>query len=253
MVALGVIALVVAMVCAAMGRLGSRASRLAAVTCADLVRHEGRAIVSGVVEPLPDGLVYAPVSGRSCVWFTSTVVEHWVEHDRDRVRDFDGDGLLHRTEMRPARRGRSRAETRTSARAFLLRDETGSVVVEPAGLRADRLPASVSDSVDGSGPAVPPGVLTVDFAAGAGRSRRSSRYERSETVLVPGERVFICGQVLLRRDGTAVLGGRDLTVSRRPPTACSARNRLRQRGGWLAGMACGLIGVAALLAGSARH
>lgn len=251
MVTVGVIALVVAIVALALARLGGRSAHATEVTCADVPDRRGRAVVCGVVEPLSDGLVYAPVSGRSCVWFTSTVVEYWVERDHDRVRDFDGDGPLHHGEMRPARRGRGRTEKQASQRPFLIRDDTGAVRVDPAGLRVGYLPVSVRDSVSGmpsSG-----GAIAVDFAPGARRMRRSSRFDRTEVVLLPGEQVYVTGRIVRGRDGTAVLGGRGLTVSRRSPAETARLAHLRARAGWTLGAVAGLIGVAALVAGSARH
>ncbi|MDI2132508.1 GIDE domain-containing protein [Yinghuangia seranimata] len=255
MVTLGVIALVVAVVGFAAARFAPWATRTPRLTCEDAAAHRGRATVAGVVEPLPGGLVYAPVSGRSCVWFTSTVVESWAEADRLSVRDFDGDGPLHVGELRPARRGRSRAETKASRRTFVLRDDTGTVLVDPDGLRADRLPVSVRDSIGGAG--TPRfggvgGVVAVDFAAGAARRvRRATRYDRTETLLVPGERVFLTGRVVRRSDGVAVLGGPAMVVSRRSPEDV-ARTCLRARAGWALGALSGLFGVVALVA-AARH
>lgn len=251
MVTLGIIALVVALVAFTIARRGTRSAHATRLTCVDAVRHGGRAIVCGVIEPVSDALLYAPVSGRSCVWFTSTVVEYWVDRDRDRVRDFDGDGPLHHGEMRPARRGRRRTETKASQRPFLLRDDTGVIEVDPVGLRAGHLPVSVRDSVGG----VPSsgGAIAVDFAPGGRRLGRSTRFDRTEFVLVPGERVYITGQVVRRRDGGTVLGGRGLVVSRRPPDEEARLPQLRARAGWTLGAVAGLIGVAALVAGSARH
>ncbi|MGW0658174.1 GIDE domain-containing protein [Streptodolium elevatio] len=251
MVTVGVIALVVALVAVTLARLGTRSAHATRLACADVPNRRGRAVVSGVVEPLSETLVYAPVSGRSCVWFTSTIVEYWVERDNDRVRDFDGDGPLHHGEIRPARRGRGRTETQSSQRPFLVRDDTGAVRVDPAGLRVGHLPVSVRDSVSGipsSG-----GAIAVDFAPGARRMRRSSRLDRTEVVLLPGERVYLTGQITRGRDGTPVLGGRGLTVSRRDPAESARLPQLGARAGWTLGAVAGLIGVAALVAGSARH
>lgn len=263
MVALGVIALVIAVVALVGSLTGTlarlRAPRVPVVDCADLARTGGRATVVGVVEPPSEreGPLYAPVSGRACAWFTSTVVEYWVEHDRDRVRDFDGDGPLHHREMRTARRGRSRAENRTSRRPFVVRDDTGTVLVDPVDLRADRLPVSVRDSVGDTVGGVAAvgardGAVAVDFGSGVRRTRRVARYDRTETVLMPGERVFVTGQVVRRRDGTVVLGGRGATVSR-GASAGARGGRLRARAGLTVGALAGLIGVAALVAGAARH
>ncbi|MGR6999806.1 GIDE domain-containing protein [Yinghuangia aomiensis] len=190
----------------------------------------------------------APVSGRSCVWFHSTVVEHWVEAERPQVRDFDGDGPLHHAELRRARRGRKRTEAASSECRFVVRDATGSVVVDPRVLRAEGLPVSVRDSV---ARAAVPGAVAVNFGAGADRMRRSSRYERSETVLVPGQHVVISGRVRHERDGTPVLAAR--RVSRRAERAATGdRGRRGLRLGWLVGVLSAVTGVAALLAGT-RH
>ncbi|NUP31703.1 MAG: hypothetical protein HOU01_08295 [Streptomycetaceae bacterium] len=272
MVVLGIVALaaaaVVAFVVVAVANRAKTPFRGGFSTCAEAaVRGGRRMVVAGVVEPLPreareageaggtgraakatKGLVTAPVSGRSCVWFHSTVVEHWVEAERPRVRDFDGDGPLHYGELRRARRGRKRAEAVSSGCRFVVRDATGSVVVDPRVLRAEGLPVSVRDSV---ARVAVPGAVAVDFGAGADRVRRSSRYERSETVLVPGQHVVISGRVRHERDGTAVLAAR--RVSRRAERAATGvRRRRGLRVGWLVGVLSAVTGVAALLA-STRH
>ncbi|WP_436786216.1 hypothetical protein [Yinghuangia sp. YIM S10712] len=248
MVMFGVIALVVAALALATAPTGLCLSRARLMTCADAAHADGRVVVFGAVEPLPDGLVRAPVSGRACVWFTSAAVEYWVEQEPARVRDFDGDGPLHHSELRPARRGRGRTEVRSSDRPFLLRDDTGAVVVDPVGLRAVRLPVASRDTVGGGVPQ--DGVVAVDF--GARRMRRVSRCDRSETVLAAGERVYVSGRVERRPDGV-VLTGRSSTISREQPGGSSPLPTLRARVGLALGALAGLIGVAALLAGSARH
>lgn len=268
---LGIVALaaaaVVALAVVAVAKRAKTPFRGRFSTCAEAAVRGGRRMVAGVVEPLPreapearesgrtgravkatGGLVTAPLSGRSCVWFHSTVVEHWVEAERPQVRDFDGDGPLHHGELRRARRGRKRTEAASSECRFVVRDATGSVVVDPRVLRAEGLPVSVRDSV---ARAAVPGAVAVDFGAGMDRVRRSSRYERSETVLVPGQHVVISGRIRHERDGTPVLAAR--RVSRRAePAAAGVRRRRGLRVGWLVGVLSAVTGVAALLA-STRH
>jgi hypothetical protein len=233
------------------GRTRPAASPLLSVAALAAPGRRGRVACGGVVEPGPAGALAAPLSGTSCVWYSAHVVEHWRELDRAFVRDLDGDGKLDRSEAEAAQRERSKTEQTSSDQPFALRDGTGVVLVDPTGLEPDGLHVSVRDHVGSERQGYfPDDTIPIEragFGVGMAAGRSSSRYDRTETVLLAGQQVSVSGELVRAADGTLLIGGRHVLVTTRQLTG--APGGVAGYGSliWLVATLAAVIGLIALV------
>ncbi len=257
MVAAGLVALAAALLAALYATsAAATARRLAGAstrTCASLTPSSGRVGVGGRVEEGPHGALKAPLSGTACVWYRAVVTERWTELDRAFVRDIDQDGYLDRSEADAATREQRRTDADVSAHPFVLRDATGSILVDTRGMTADRLTQSVRTT---AGPPVqgyfPDNTIPIEragFGVGRASGRGPSRFDREETVLMPGQQVFVSGTVAPHPSGRLVIGGRGLVVSSRDPDELRMEHAARARLAQLAALVAAVAGVALIVAG----
>jgi len=255
----GIAALAFAVVMLLFGRYLGRSTRQTThqpTRCAALREDSGRVLLTGIVEPGPHGMLSAPVSGRPCVWHSSTMIERWSELDRSLVRDFDRDGYLDRSEAEAAQRTRNSTKTNVSTEPFSLRDTTGRVLIDPRGLRGRQLSRSVQSS---SGPPYqgyfPDNTVPIEragFALNRAAPRGRSQVERSETILVPGNRVYLSGKVIRLADGEAVIGA-PLRISTRSFSDVQRHTApIAQLMTWLLALTAGAIGTVSLIIATRR-
>ena len=257
MVAAGLVALAAALLAALYAASATATARrlagASAVTCASLTPSSGRVGICGRVEAGSHGLLKAPLSGAACVWYRAVVTERWTELDRAFVRDIDRDGYLDRSEAEAATREQRRTDTDVSAHPFVLRDATGSILVDVRGMTPDRLTRSVHSI---AGPPAqgyfPDNMVPIEragFGVGRASGRGPSRFDREETVLVPGQEVYVRGVVAAHPGGRLGLGGSGLVVSSRGPDELKMEHAARARLAQFAALVAAVAGVALIVAG----
>ncbi|MGW8529478.1 GIDE domain-containing protein [Nocardiopsis sp. NPDC055824] len=149
--------------------------------------------VDGNAETGPDGLLTAPYSGVSCVWFR---IEVW---DRSPNPDTYHERIRH-----------TLLYSRQSRTPFTLRDRTGAVLCEPDRAAGDRLPLTHESFEPGEGGGG--GTPSAEHVA------PDSGRVFLEWAIVPGTRLLVHGTVACR-DGRTVIRSTDedtLLVSTRP-------------------------------------
>lgn len=186
-----------------------------------------RCEVAGAVEV--DAPLLGKVSGKMCVAYSFTVNREYEEP----VTETDSQG---RTQTR-VQRGSESLESGDVRAPFYVRDDTGRVLVDPAGAEIDWQPTA-----DVFEQAHDPGLAR----------RRTLGIRRTEKALLVGERVYVLGHVVDRGGQPAIArgpAGDRMIISRKSErqliieTERSARNLL------IAASVCGGLGLVALVWG----
>lgn len=160
----------------------------AAVDAAGEGAFRHRCEVAGVVRPHKRGALSSELKKVSCVWHKHKVTRRYEYVDRDR----DG-----------SRRTRTRNEVvaqNTSDTAFFLEDDTGKLVIRPAGHDVEHA-EKVTDSFrpHRGGGSVSIGPLTLRSGGG------TVGFKEEEWALRPGTRVYINGEASDISDGRLAL------------------------------------------------
>ena len=220
----------------------ARRDALAAVTtsrCGDLAgAPDGPCEVVGAAAPGPNGLLKAPLSGEECVWHNSVVTEHYWDWE-------------YRTVNGERRRERERKTRTVSSQAssipFAVRDDSGTVLVDPTEARVDEA-RSVWDHFEDSGAGVGVRFSIGPFDLTSGDD--TIGYQQREWALLPGDRLFVHGAIS-GASGTATIGKGTghLVISTRSEEEVQ-RSAARTTTAILAGAGVtGLIGLGLLVAG----
>ncbi|WP_255197102.1 GIDE domain-containing protein [Halorarius litoreus] len=175
----------------------------------ELTEASGQVLVHGVAERV-DRTVTSPLTEQDCLAYA------WRASDLRTVRGVDGSVETRRSHVGSGR----------DAVPFEVTDDTGSVLVDPAGAELRLAEAWVRDPV--SDPQGRGDVLTgVDPFGGEGRAREyyESRLDDGETVTVRG-RVTADDALSARRLGVRITGGGTLIDDGTPGAA--ARRALRR-------------------------
>jgi hypothetical protein len=210
-------------------RGGQRARRAVPARCADVRAGAGTVQLSGACSPGPRGLMTAPVSGTECAWYRDRVFRVYESGRWDDV------GMVDR-----------RAEDLVWERGsgpFALRDESGSVLLDPVVLdRRTTMGYPKEDAVDDcreEGPEPgnyaygPLGVLTSSgllpsgFLDGfTGPGARTLGYRVTEEIIRPGVPFHLFG-VAAQRDGQPIMA----PVGDIPAISADDVDRVLTRGG----------------------
>ena len=152
-----------------------------------------RCEVVGVAAPGDQGVLTAPESGREVVWHRSEAIEHYW----DTERDSDGD-------KRQVERTRVVA-SHVSQAPFVVRDQTGEIVVEVAGADVDNAPVlantyerDLSKVEIGSG-------LLANIAEAFLQKDTTIGIERKEWGLAPGQRLYVLAEASDRSGRLAMM------------------------------------------------
>lgn len=186
------------------------------VSCAQAQQSTGAVRLHGVAEPLPSpyGPPLAPLSGRPYAW-----CEYRVSYD-EWGRDLDGKQVTKTVTMDFLPGG-----------PFVVRDASGSVLVDPASLWWHDLPDTVrttsrrlppalrEDQVDRTSSALSRIGLSEKWAEQGARylaDHDTPLYDLYERSVVPGTPVVVVGELRRDPDGTTVLGGEVLASTGSP-------------------------------------
>lgn len=132
--------------------------------------------LSGEAAPGPGGPLRSPETGTPCVWHRQVVTRRYTKVSKDAQGN------------RTSSTAEETVTSESSESAFVLRDATGEVLVEP------------TSGVDGARRTVS------EFREGRrGGGRDTIGFEHEEWVLEPGTRLFVRGEVS-ERDGRLVVG-----------------------------------------------
>lgn len=247
MVALVVVGVVLLAAAVVLGVLGGRArGRATAIEstpttrCADVGQttapgSDARVECVGHATRGPSGSLTAPLTSRECVWYRSSVSEHY--WDTEHRRDAQGRTTSHRV-----RRTRQVSDDRSSS-PFAVTDDSGAVAVDPRGARVDQ-PEKALDRFEDR----PREGLLKELVFGG----RTIGYQHEEWLVAEGTPLYVNGAVVQRGDGWTLArppGGGELTVSTRSQEELLAATR-RAATAWFAGAGVlAAAGLAALVAG----
>jgi E3 ubiquitin ligase len=149
--------------------------------------------VVGVAAAGDQGVLTAPESGREVVWHRSEAIEHYW----DTERDSDGD-------KRQVERTRVVA-SHVSQAPFVVRDDTGEIVVEVAGADVDNAPVlantyerDLSKVEIGSG-------LMANIAEAFLQKDTTIGIERKEWGIAPGQRLYVLAEASDRSGRLAMM------------------------------------------------
>lgn len=239
----GVVLLVAAVVAGVLGRRARGRAEAIEATPTTRCAHVGQTAVPGPdarvecvggATPGPAGLLTAPLSSRECVWYRSSVTEHY--WDTDHRRDAQGRTTSHRV-----RRTRQVSDDRSSA-PFAVTDDSGAVAVDPRGARIDQ-PEKALDRFQDR----PREGLLKELVFGS----RTIGYQHEEWLIAEGTPLYVNGAAVQRGDGWALAkppGGGELTLSTRSQDELLAATR-RAAKWWSVGAGVlAAAGAAALLA-----
>jgi hypothetical protein len=143
-----------------------------------------RCEVVGTAEPGEAGVLKAPESGVDAVWHSTKVThKYWVMEEQR-----DGDSVR-RTR---AEREETVSDLQSDA-PFLVRDESGTILVSPAGATVDE-PEQVVDRFERAsvGESIAEGVLSSLIRSGSDTGTIGFQHE--EWVLRPGARLYVHGE-----------------------------------------------------------
>jgi hypothetical protein len=149
--------------------------------------------VVGVAAPGDQGLLRAPESGREVVWHRSEAIEHYW----DTERDSDGD-------TRRVERTRVVA-SHVSQAPFIVRDQTGEIVVEVAGADVDNAPV-IANSYERDMSKVEIGSgLLANIAEAFLQKDTTIGIERKEWGIAPGQRLYVLAEASDRSGRLAMM------------------------------------------------
>lgn len=237
----GGVCVVVAVVFALLGvrarRRGQTIAETPTTRCADvgdLVASaangaDQRVECAGRAAPGPGGPVSAPFSTRACVWYRSTITEHY--WDTEHRRDSDG-----RTRTERVRRQREVSDDRAEA-PFALTDDSGTVLVDPRKARMDQPERVLNEFHDRPREGFLKELISGDRTIG---------YEHEEWIIAADTPLYVNGGAVARGDGWALAipaGGGELLVSTRSEQELLAATQRAARW-WFAG--AGVLGVVGL-------
>lgn len=152
----------------------------------------------------------AEMSGSACVWYRSTVTREYEESYTER----DSDGKT----RSGTRRGSETVSSNERRISFMVRDETGSVEVDPEGASLDGVQVLSRFEQGDVGPAIAIGGFRLSLGALTG-GRRTIGYKLEERALLLGTRIYVLGEARddggrLRVSKPAAKGGRFIISSK---------------------------------------
>lgn len=204
----------------------------------------------GTARPGPAGPQRAPLSGQDSVWHRARVTHRW-EDDRPDAT-LPGTGAGPGMSAGGTMRGEDVVSDETSEAPLVLEDETGRVVIEPAGAEIDGPEVSLDrfePAQSGGGSTVSGFGVTVHLD---GDRRRSLGFQSHEKLIRPGRRLYVLGEARevdgVVHVGRPRAGGRLLISTRSEEELSSSARRGSQVATAVAGVA-GLAGLGLLLAG----
>lgn len=199
-----------------------------------------RCEVVGAAAPGPGGAIRAPESGQEAVWHRTQVTRHWRE--RQTVQR-DGRSV---TEM--VDRSETVSEIVSEA-PFVVRDDSGTIAVAPAGADVDAPEKVVDRSEQGDR-----ADSAVEVVAGALLgSEQGERFEHEEWIIRPGARLYVHGEI---SDATGQVAfakpadGRFLISTRSEEQIVKGKETAAKVATWV-GAAAAVAGVVLVVAGAA--
>lgn len=202
-------------------------------------RHDTEVV--GAVAPGPGGALEAEMSGKRCVWHRHVITrKYWEER-----RDSNGN---HRRRTREEKIGEG-----SSDQPFYVRDETGTVLVNPTVDMIDGLRPAFSKfekANERRGTKVEIGSFKLTLPSG--RRGGTIGYKYEEWVLPPKRRVYVLGEA--SDDGNDIVVGKPVEggtflISVRSEEELLAATRKRQQLFGIGAVACAVIGAGLLVYG----
>ncbi|MFZ1731154.1 MAG: E3 ubiquitin ligase family protein [Bacteroidota bacterium] len=130
----------------------------------------------------------AELSGEACVYYSMSVEERYEE--RYSERDSQGN-----TQQR-TRTGSSVVASNTQTARFQIDDGTGRIDVDTAGATIDaRKVMDKYEPYGGTGGSISVGSFTFNLGGIAGGARRVLGYQYRESIIAPGEQLYVLGEV----------------------------------------------------------
>lgn len=200
-----------------------------------------RCEVVGTAEPGPAGVIKAPESGADAVWHRTTVTRHFRERQRVQRDGKTVDEWVSRSET---------VSDLTSEAPFAVRDDSGTVLVAPAGADVDA-PERVVDRSERQADASSAAGAVLDALLDTD-DRRDQRLEHEEWIIRPGARLYVHGEVSDHSGQLTFAEGEGrFLISTRSEQDIVRGKETGARWAMIGGLAAAVLGVALLVAGAA--